>query len=106
MSRIPKGVTVRKPGERRSPRALRKNSLLWRMANQPRVEVVVETMCATLGIPTDSPLINVHLDAGEPRLWRARPAWKRLENLADWLRGECFELMDLVDVGPVSTLGD
>jgi hypothetical protein len=38
--------------------------------------------------------------------WRRLPHSARLKEIAGWLTAECFELMDLIEVDHVNTIGD
>lgn len=66
--------------------------------------IAAQTMIANaLGI-TDYRLANANLCWADR--WRKLPADGRLREMASWMVAECYELMDLVEIERISTLGD
>lgn len=99
---LPKGVTVRKLGTAQAAAADRSHNLLWRMAREPDVFAAIEM----IGISRNSTLARLYLDTDMPHWWRRAAPSNRLQKMAAWLNAECYELMDLVEIPDVSTIGD
>lgn len=101
---IPKGVTVRKPGDPEFDSIKRPRNALERAAMCDDLTTVKVIFSELLGISPDSKLAAIYLS--EPDRWKRSPPWARLEEIAKWLKAECFELMDLVESYPIDTKGD
>lgn len=99
----PKGVTVRKMGDPLPP-GRRPRNLLEAAALEPDVTVARAMICTALRLPIDSSLAAIHLS--EDYRWRRVEPWTRLIEIANWLKAECYECMDLVQCGEISTIGD
>lgn len=100
-SSIPYGVTIRKAYDEKPARSGPRN-LLERAAQLDSVDQAAKLLQDALGITTGD-LAGLHLD--EQRRWgRIDPA-TRLSQLATWLRAECFECMDLIEItAPMQTV--
>ena len=99
---LPAGVTVRKPGEP-IPAANRPRNALERAAMCDSRDEAVEIISRALGLlPSDLPAANL----SDPWRWSRIAAFSRLNEIAGWLRAECFECMDFVESAPISTIGD
>ncbi len=99
---IPKGVTVRKVGDPR-PQGKPRN-ILERAALSDDLLVAKAFVAGPLGLNPESQMAIENLS--EDWRWKRIDPASRLMELANWLKAECYECMDLVEVGPVSTAGD
>lgn len=98
---LPKGVTVRPMGsEARKPWGGR----LLEAAQCPDRARALGSLSEALMIPTDSPLAAIYLS--DPVRWSKISPDSRLMEIAEWIKSECYEAMDLVSVPAISTLGD
>lgn len=98
---IPKGVTIRKMSE---PPRNNQTNLLWSAACCNELPRARGSLCEALWIPPNSQLAQIHLS--DPVRWSKIGAASRLMEIAEWLKAECYEAMDLVESAAVSTKGD
>jgi hypothetical protein len=100
---IPKGVTIRKhPDE---PRPVHNpGNILWAAANAANRADAERIIIDALRLGENRSIIQHTLS--EQGRWKRLDTSSRLMELGDWIKGECYELMDLITYQEVSTLGD
>lgn len=99
---MPRGVTVRTSAIEQAP--ARKPSLLETAANNADRDAAIRLVAEALqiGVPNSREYLNVS-DAWR---WSRLSPCSRLSELAEWLRAEAFEAMDLIEMPAISTIGD
>src|SRR5690242_10665584 len=100
---MPAGVTVR-PFFTERPAINRPRNVLERAALCSDRAEARDLICEALGIDPASPLAQTHLTW--PERWARLSECGRLMEIAEWLRAEAYECMDLVEGAAISTLGD
>lgn len=100
---IPAGVTVRKLGEPKPLRTKPRN-LLEAAALADDLVVARAYIAGPLSLEHRSQMAIENLS--ETARWARLSPSSRLMEIANWLKAECFECMDLVSVDPISTIGD
>jgi len=100
---IPKGVTIRKHPDDPKP-VHHSDNVLWRAANAPQRALAEAIIIDALKLGANRALIR-HTLSDQAR-WAKLDTSNRLMEIGNWIRGECYELMDLVTYQDVSTLGD
>lgn len=101
---IPKGVTVREIGSDK-PAVAKPRNLIEQAALCDDRDFAASLLLSVLGI-TNTGVCVANLS--DPAMWKRTPVEARLNEIGHWLRGECFELMDLVafDTPKNMTIGD
>ena len=100
---IPKGVTVRQIGDPLPP-GLRPRNRLEAAAMLDDVAEAKAMLCGALALDPESGLARINIS--EAYRWKRFDPSSRLREIANWLKAECYECMDLVQVDPISTKGD
>ena len=99
---LPHGITINKAGEERAP-IVRPRNLLELAAMSDNRDMAISALMSAFGI-TSTHIAEAMLCDRER--WKRIGAGGRLLEIADWLRAECFELLDFGEALPVSTRGD
>lgn len=79
-------------------------NLIERAASCPCRADAIRMLAEPFGIAAPYRLADAVLS--EPWRWSRIDPSSRLMELGEWLKAECFELLDLVNVGPINTKGD
>jgi hypothetical protein len=99
---IPRGVTIRQPGE---PVPIHATGNVLRQAAR------CDNRNQALKLIEDALKLGYREHFAEPHVspqsrWARLSTSSRLQEISEWLRVECYELMDLVQVSGVNTRGD
>lgn len=98
---LPKGVSVYKFGE--VPKRDRPRNILETASLCDDRNFAISLVLAVLKI-TDTDLAEANLP--HPNHWAKLPPVARLQIMGNWLRAECFQLMDFVEHEAINTVGD
>lgn len=100
---LPLGVTARQAGEPLVKMPKPRN-VLEAAAMLPDRDAARRMIEAALGLDTHT--VRSQENLSKPDRWARLDPSSRLMEIAEWIKAECFECMDLVETPAISTLGD
>lgn len=96
------GVSVAEFDPARKPSSMPRN-VFEEAARNDDLQTATALIAEKLGL-TSTQVCDANLS--EAARWHRLPIDARLREIAGWMVAECYELMDLVEIKPVSTIGD